>query len=643
MSEKQICKPITDELSFFRRETLFGALRPSIRTGFPALDALLGGGLFPGLIVLGAMSSLGKSTFALQLAQDISAGGTPALVFSLEMPARRILSKALSREMFLERERKSAKGVQANELMVYESVQSLDDGDWQQVESAADRLQEKLKHFYVQEGLMEAVSAEEICDAVTAFIAAHPELPKPFVLVDYLQILGPSASTFHKRTPMPREIVDDSVRRFHVLAAQGIPVLLISAVNRTAAGSNRVNMESFKESGGIEYSADVVLGMQFTGQNVDIAAQKSRPVRSVDITVLKNRYGRTGEDACVTFDYHTAYDCFQVHEEREKPAEAKEKPAETPAPVPEPPTPETPAPAAERAVQSLWINNTKIANEIRKGFYTPGAVTAINVGRRKTPLNITYQLSRALTWLDVAVADALYSLRRTRSFTLQDLLRSLSGSARQTLSAGSERQLRESLQRLCETEIDIRCAAEAEAGRAQEEPRVWDDAYHGAFLSLIETGSGYRLTEQMPLYRYMESSQKAIRLPASLLNVAYPDGKARSNTIPVILLKRALLQQLEIMRNTRNSFSARRIYFTHLTDEVPPRENGLFFQLFPGEDGTALSRKLQRHLEETALQLLEGYRAMGYIGGWRFFSDGASRGAEITGAFGDPFSAAQQD
>ena len=629
MSDNRMCKPITEELSFFRRETLGGALRPSIHTGFPELDELLGGGIFPGLIVLGAMSSLGKSTFALQLAQDIAAGGTPALVFSLEMPARRILSKALSREMFLARERKGAKGIQANELMVYESVQALREGDWQQVQSAADQLQTKLEHFYIQEGLMEAVSAEEICASVTAFIEAHPELPKPFVLVDYLQILGPSPSTFRKRTPMPREIVDDSVRRFHVLASQGVPVLLISAVNRTAAGSNRVNMESFKESGGIEYSADVVLGMQFTGQNVDIAAQKSRPVRSVDISVLKNRYGRTGEDASVTFDYHTAYDCFQVHVKKETPpAEAH---AEAPAPVEE-----TPAPAAERAARQLWINNTKIANEIRKGLYAPGEVCAINVGRRKTPLNITYSLSRELTWLDMAVADALYSLRRSRGFTLRDLLRSLSGAPRQALSAGTERQLLESLQRLCETEVNIQCRAEAEAGRRQEAPREWADAYFGPFLSLRKTAGGYQLAEQMPLYRYMEHSQKGIRLPAALMDAPYPDGKARSNTIPVILLKRWLLQQLEIMRNARNSFSSRRIYFTHLTDDVPPQENGMFYQLFPGEGGTALSKKMQRHLEETALQLLESYRAMGYIGGYRFFSEGAARGAEILGVFGSP-------
>ncbi|MBO5440949.1 MAG: hypothetical protein J6A09_00075, partial [Alphaproteobacteria bacterium] len=46
-----------------------------IPTGFSELDKLLGGGLAPGLIVLGAISSLGKSTFSLQVAQNIAKQG----------------------------------------------------------------------------------------------------------------------------------------------------------------------------------------------------------------------------------------------------------------------------------------------------------------------------------------------------------------------------------------------------------------------------------------------------------------------------------------------------------------------------------------------------------------------------------------
>ena len=45
----------------------------AISTGFPALDDLLDGGLYPGLYSMGAITSLGKTTFALQIADYIAA------------------------------------------------------------------------------------------------------------------------------------------------------------------------------------------------------------------------------------------------------------------------------------------------------------------------------------------------------------------------------------------------------------------------------------------------------------------------------------------------------------------------------------------------------------------------------------------
>ena len=55
--------------------------KPFVRTGIPEIDQMLGGGFAPGMVVLGAISNLGKSTFALQLAANIVKNGTPVLFF----------------------------------------------------------------------------------------------------------------------------------------------------------------------------------------------------------------------------------------------------------------------------------------------------------------------------------------------------------------------------------------------------------------------------------------------------------------------------------------------------------------------------------------------------------------------------------
>ena len=64
---------------------------------FPGLDEALGGGLYPGLYMMGAISSLGKTTLACQIADQIAAAGQPVLIFSLEMARKEIFAKSISR------------------------------------------------------------------------------------------------------------------------------------------------------------------------------------------------------------------------------------------------------------------------------------------------------------------------------------------------------------------------------------------------------------------------------------------------------------------------------------------------------------------------------------------------------------------
>lgn len=71
-----------------------------IPTGFEALDNMLDGGLYEGLYGIGAISSLGKTTFALQMADQIAAQGHEVLVFSLEMSSNELIAKSISRNTF---------------------------------------------------------------------------------------------------------------------------------------------------------------------------------------------------------------------------------------------------------------------------------------------------------------------------------------------------------------------------------------------------------------------------------------------------------------------------------------------------------------------------------------------------------------
>src|SRR5699024_10432244 len=70
---------------------------PPIPTGFKQLDEILDGGIREGLHVLGAISSLGKTTLAMQIADQIAQYGEDVLIFSLEMGTNELIAKSVSR------------------------------------------------------------------------------------------------------------------------------------------------------------------------------------------------------------------------------------------------------------------------------------------------------------------------------------------------------------------------------------------------------------------------------------------------------------------------------------------------------------------------------------------------------------------
>lgn len=121
----------------------------------------------------------------------------------------------------------------------------------------------------------------------------------PLVIVDYLQIIkGKDKATTKESTDY---IITELKRTSRAL---NIPLLAISSFNRNSYNS-KVSYSSFKESGGIEYSCDVLMGMELSvmkeldlskkgesdKNNARIEAEIQKTCRKVDLVILKNRNG----------------------------------------------------------------------------------------------------------------------------------------------------------------------------------------------------------------------------------------------------------------------------------------------------------------------------------------------------------------
>ena len=142
---------------------------------------------------------------------------------------------------------------------------------------------------------------------------------RPVVFIDYLQILQ-GASQQHRQSS--KEIVDNTVTELKRISRElNLTVFIISSVNR-ANYNTPIDFESLKESGGIEYTCDVIWGLQLQclneplfdkQQNIKerrerIKQAKSENPRKIELVCLKNRYG-TASFNCL-FDYFPASDLF---------------------------------------------------------------------------------------------------------------------------------------------------------------------------------------------------------------------------------------------------------------------------------------------------------------------------------------------
>lgn len=307
---KRVMKDPQDRLQGFLNYIKDQENIQSIPTGFENLDNVLDGGLREGLYVIGALSSLGKTTFALQIADYIAEHTERSvLYFALEMGQYEMTAKTLSRLTFY---RAFANGDET----LAQSARSLLDGKWKERfnKDQYNNVKEALDHygnFYYNitfhDGSEERPNVYDISNKVEEYVSSTGK--KPVIFVDYLQIM---AAANDKATDKAN--VTTSVNELKKLATRfHIPVILISSFNRENY-KNTASMVSFKESGEIEYSSDVLIGLQFKGiredQNFDFETARKKDPREIEAIILKNRNGATGD--ILDYDYYPKYNLYMA-------------------------------------------------------------------------------------------------------------------------------------------------------------------------------------------------------------------------------------------------------------------------------------------------------------------------------------------
>lgn len=302
------------QLESFLEDIKDESLVKPIPTGFKLLDETLNGGIKQGLYAIGAISSLGKTTLVHQIADNLAKDGHDVLFFSLEMDKSQMLSKSLSRLSYQIAE-EEGKDTDKFALCHSDIVQAYK-LQGKQVEML-DTAVELYKANYARNIRYEygAKSGEEIARVVDNHIKYTEK--KPIVIVDFLQYVKGTKQDARMATNDNVAILKDLVVK------HGIPVILISSFNRSSY-KTQASMESFKESGEIEYISDVLIGLQLKGCQgegndiqIEIDKAKAEPVRSVELKLLKQRDGIATKT--INFEYKPRFNYFkEIGEARTK-------------------------------------------------------------------------------------------------------------------------------------------------------------------------------------------------------------------------------------------------------------------------------------------------------------------------------------
>jgi replicative DNA helicase len=241
-----------------------------LSTGYRDLDNVLAGLQKSDLIILAARPSMGKSTFAMNLAHHISTKqAQTVLVFSLEMSKEQLVDRLLAAEA----------GVDAWNIR----TGNLSDSDFEKLGNAMGSLSEA--QIYIDD-----TPSLSVMEMRTKARREQHQRPLGLIIVDYLQLMtGNSSKGSDNRV---QEISEISRGLKAIAREMNVPVIALSQLSRSVENRHPQipQLADLRESGSIEQDADVVMFIY----REDYYNPETDRQNISDILIRKHRNGPTG-------------------------------------------------------------------------------------------------------------------------------------------------------------------------------------------------------------------------------------------------------------------------------------------------------------------------------------------------------------
>lgn len=251
----------------------------AVPSGFHGLDQVLGGGfLKQGLYIIGARPGVGKTMFALNLADQMAGG---VLFVSLEMSEEQITARRLAR----------MSGVNSTRLL----MDKLTEAEYQKIGGCTSKLCESRV----------VVNRSPTATVAQIGLMARSVRELSCVIVDYLGLIrsdNPRASLYERTTKISGDLKQ-------LARSLKVPIIALAQLSREneKRQNKRPSLSDLRDSGSIEQDADGVLFL-YRPDYYQEEKPKEWEGSYVECAVAKNRHGACGK---VEFNAYMAFSRFE--------------------------------------------------------------------------------------------------------------------------------------------------------------------------------------------------------------------------------------------------------------------------------------------------------------------------------------------
>ena len=241
-----------------------------VPTGFKDLDNKLSGLQKSDLIILAARPSMGKTSFALDIARQAAIKhNVPVVIFSLEMSNQQLVDRMMAAEAKVDAWKLRTGGLKL-------------DSDFERIRDSLDVLS-KAPIF------VDDQPANNIMKMRGVVRRLKNERGIGLVVVDYLQLMTPVNSKNNDN--LVQQVTEISRSLKHLAREFDVPVLALSQLSRAVEQrGGRPRLSDLRDSGSIEQDADVVMFLH----REDKYKEESEKTNIVEVLIEKHRNGPTG-------------------------------------------------------------------------------------------------------------------------------------------------------------------------------------------------------------------------------------------------------------------------------------------------------------------------------------------------------------